>query len=73
MYMYRYVCICIYVCVYIYIYIYTYIYTTHRLRVRAGAGMCKYLVDIYVIACWLYYNCKHVINRLSVVSALRIM
>ena len=30
---------------------------------RVGMGICKYLVDLYVIACWLYYNCKHVIHR----------
>ena len=40
---------------------------------RVGMGTCKYLVDLYAIACLSYYTCKHVIHPLSPVSALSIM
>ena len=35
---------------------------------RVGMGICRYLVDVYVIASWLHYACKHGILRLSLVS-----
>ena len=37
---------------------------------RVGLGVCKCLVELYVIACWLYYTCKRSINRIIIVSAL---
>ena len=40
---------------------------------RVGMGICKYIVDLYAIACRLYYTCNNVIHRLSLVSALYIM
>ena len=30
---------------------------------RVGMGICRYLVDLYVIACWLCYTCKNDINQ----------
>ena len=39
---------------------------------RVGMGICKYLAELYVVACWLHYTCKQYIIRLRVVSALHI-
>ena len=44
--------------------------TTGLGATRVGMNMCKYLVDVYVVACWLNYTCKHDIQRLSIVIAI---
>ena len=40
---------------------------------RVGTGVRKYLVDLYVIACWPHCTCKQDVHRLSLVSALSAM
>ena len=37
---------------------------------RVGMIICKYLVDLHVITCWLCCTCTHDIHRLSIVVAL---
>ena len=37
---------------------------------RLGTCICRYLLDLCVIACWSHPTCKHVIHRLSLASAL---
>ena len=67
-YIYSYNYIYIYICI---VYLYTYIHqpagpASHL----AGMGICKYLVDPCVIACWLHYTCKRAIIMSSLVNAL---
>ena len=64
---------------YIYIYVYNYYICRSRgLRTVSrsegsegcfllgeGLSICKCLVDLCVIQCWLYYTCKPVVHRLT--------
>ena len=36
---------------------------------RVGTDICKCFVDLYAIAHWLYDTCKHITDRVSIVSA----
>ena len=42
----------------------------NTLSTSVGMGICKCLVCLHVIACWLYHTCNYNMNRLSMVSEL---